>query len=221
MDYHASREPGQFGPAGSYGPPPGWSPPAWAPAARPQAPLRAGFAWARLLPTMLVALVIAGVVLGGIGLDKAIAAPSAGTLVVGGTVRLTAAPGWVLDRSGDVSSGIELRKAGAVLTAEVVAPVGAGGSASLLAEQRPSLDAEAAQISYGDVHTTTINDYDTSFVVFQATVVSQGGGVLDGELICMVVDGNDLVIFVAARQGHLDPVIDDITAMLKSVGVNG
>jgi hypothetical protein len=34
----------------------------------------------------------------------------------------------------------------------------------------------------------------------------------------MVVDGNAVVILVASQQGHLDPVIDDVTAMLRSVG---
>jgi hypothetical protein len=59
------------------------------------------------------------------------------------------------------------------------------------------------------------------FVVFQATVVSQHSGVLDGELVCMIVDGNAVVIFVAARQGYLEPVIDDVSAMLGSIGVAG
>jgi hypothetical protein len=35
----------------------------------------------------------------------------------------------------------------------------------------------------------------------------------------MVVDGNAVVVLVAAGQGHLDPVIDDVTAMLDSVSV--
>jgi cellobiose phosphorylase len=149
-----------------------------------------------------------------------IVAPSAGRLTVGGAVRLTAGPGWVLVPAIDGSSGIELRKADAILTAQVVSPDYAGTSASLLAEQRPSLDAESAQIGYGDVRTTTVNGHDTSFVIFQATVASHHSGVLDDELICMVVDGNAVVVFVAARQGYLDPVIGDLTAMLESVGVN-
>lgn len=221
-----SAPPGWVPPA--WVPPPGWAPPAgWGPGNAgwpspyywPPAPRRAGFAWSRVLLTMLVAMVIGGVVLGGIGLDVAIPAPSAGTVTVDGAVRFTAAPGWVLAPTTDASPGIELRKADALLTAEVVSSDSTVDSAALLAGQRPSLDAEAAQISYGDVRTTRINGFDTSFVLFQATVVSQHTGVLDGELICMVVDGNDLVIFVAARQGHLEPVIDDVTAMLQSVGV--
>jgi hypothetical protein len=35
----------------------------------------------------------------------------------------------------------------------------------------------------------------------------------------MVVNGNAVVIVVAAPQGDLDPVTDDVSAMLKSVRV--
>jgi hypothetical protein len=168
---------------------------------------------------MLVALIIAAVVLGGIGVDGAIAAPSAGTVVVGGTVTLTAAPGWVEVASDDPSfTGVELRKANAVLTAEVAASDYTGDSASLLESQKSSLDDEVAQASYGDPQTTSINGHDTSFMVFEATVTSGGhSGVIDGELVCMVVGGNAVVVLVAAGQGHLDPVVDDVTAMLRSV----
>jgi hypothetical protein len=168
-----------------------------------------------------VALIIATVVLGGIAVDGGIAAPSAGTLVVGGPVTLTAAPGWVKEPSDDPTfTGIELRKANAMLTAEVDASDYAGGSASLLGTQKESLDTQVAQASYGDVQATSINGHDTSYIVFEATVTSGGrSGVIDGELVCMVVDGNAVVILVAAGQGHLDPVIDDVTAMLDSVRV--
>jgi hypothetical protein len=55
--------------------------------------------------------------------------------------------------------------------------------------------------------------------MFEATVVSgQQSGIVDGELVCMVVDGNAVVLMVAAPQGDLDPVIDDVSAMLVSVG---
>jgi hypothetical protein len=157
--------------------------------------------------------------MGGLVLDSAIAAPSAGTVTIGGSVTMTAAPGWVLDSSPGAGPGIELQRASAALTAEVVSTSYAGTSATLLAGQRPSLDAEAAQISYGDVDTTTINGHDTSSVVFQATVVSTHTGVVDGELICMVVDGNAVVIVVVAQQGDLSSMIDDVAAMLHSVKV--
>jgi hypothetical protein len=166
----------------------------------------------------VVAAVIAVVVLGGIGLDAAIAAPSAGTVVIAGSVTLTAAPGWVLAASQDPASGVQLQKSDAILAAEVVASGYSGGSASMLADQQSSLTADTAQISYGDVHTTTISGHDTTFVVFEATVASdQGSGVVDGELVCMVVQGYAVVIVVDARQGDLDPMIDDISAMLVSI----
>jgi hypothetical protein len=173
----------------------------------------------RLLPTLLVALVIVAVVGGGIAADAAITAPSAGTLIVNGTVSVTAAPGWVKATSDDPSfGGVERRKANAVLTAEVDATGYASDSATLLASERPSLDAEVAQISYGEPGTTTLGGHDATSVVFEATVSSGSqSGVVDGELICMVVDGNAVVVLVAASQGHLDAVSDDVTAMLRSL----
>ena len=173
----------------------------------------------RWVPTILVAAIITVVVLGGIGLDTVIAAPSAGTVVVGGPVTIIAAPGWVLESPpGDTSEGIELQKSDAILTAEVVASSYSGDSASMLASQEESLSGESAQISYGDPQLTSVGGHDTAFVLFEATLVSgQRSGVIDGELTCMVVDGNAVVILVGAPQGDLDPVIDDVSAMLASV----
>jgi hypothetical protein len=183
-------------------------------------PQRSGLDRSRLLPTLVVALIIAAVVLGGIGLDGEIAAPSAGTVVVGGNVTMTAAPGWVLAPSQDVPTGIELQKSDAILTAEVVSRSHSGDSASMLAVQEQSLDDQSVQIAYSDVRSTSINGHDTTFVLFEATVVSgQHSGIVDGELVCMVVQGNAVVLMVAAPQGDLDPVIDDVSAMLVSVGV--
>lgn len=187
------------------------SPEGWAPQEpRPQ--------W---LATLIVAAIIAAVVLGGIGLDTAIAAPSAGTVTVGGSVTITAAPGWVLVAPADATSGgIELQKANAILTAEVASSSYSGAATAMLAAQEGSLSDETAQISYSHVHRTSVGGHDTAFVMFEATVASgERSGVVDGELICMVVEGNAVVILVAAPQGDLDPVIDDVTAMLMSVGV--
>jgi hypothetical protein len=171
------------------------------------------------MPTLAVALIVAGVVLGGIGLDNAIAAPSAGTVAVGGSVTMTAAPGWVLAPSQDApSTGIELQKGNAILTAEVVSSSYSGDSASMLANQEKSLDDQSVQIEYGDVRSTSIGGHDTTSVMFEATVASgQQSGIVDGELVCMVVQGNAVVLMVAAPQGDLDPVIDDVSAMLVSV----
>ena len=206
----------------------GWGPPL-APPPPPPPPPQQWAAWvpqrrvrldqARLMPTLAVALIVAGVVLGGIGLDNAIAAPSAGTVAVGGSVTMTAAPGWVLAPSQDApSTGIELQKGNAILTAEVVSSSYSGDSASMLANQEKSLDDQSVQIEYGDVRSTSIGGHDTTSVMFEATVASgQQSGIVDGELVCMVVQGNAVVLMVAAPQGDLDPVIDDVSAMLVSV----
>ena len=198
-------------------PPPPPPPPTWAQTWSAPEPF-----WlnrSRLLPTLALALVIAGVVLGGIGLDRAIPAPSAGTVVVGGSVTITAAPGWVLATPQDApTSGIELQKSDAILTAEVVSASYSGDSASMLTDQKQSLDEQSVQITYSDVRSTSISGHDTTFVMFEATVVSgQQSGIVDGELVCMVVQGNAVVLMVAAPQGDLDPVIDDVSAMLVSV----
>jgi hypothetical protein len=171
------------------------------------------------LATGVAAAIIAAVVLGGIGLDAVIAAPSAGTVTVGRSVTMTAADGWVLvSPAGDTSAGIELQKGNAILTAQVVATDYPGGAASVLADARRTLDAGAAQISYSEVRETTVGGHDTASVVFEATVASGGpSGVVDGELICMIVGRDAVAIVVAAPQGDLDPLIDDVTAMLRSV----
>lgn len=208
--------PGAAGWGPPLAPPPPPPPPQWA-AWVPQRRVRLDRA--RLMPTLAVALIVAGVILGGIGLDNAIAAPSAGTVAVGGSVTMTAAPGWVLAPSQDApSTGIELQKGNAILTAEVVSSSYSGDSASMLANQEKSLDDQSVQIEYGDVRSTSIGGHDTTSVMFEATVASgQQSGIVDGELVCMVVQGNAVVLMVAAPQGDLDPVIDDVSAMLVSV----
>ena len=208
---------GAWAPPASPAPAPGWSAPA-SPAPARTAPAFQ-FNRERWLPSIVVASIIACVVLGGIGLDQVIAAPSAGTVTVGGSVTITAAPGWVLaSPPGDTSSGIELEKADAVLTAQVVSSNFTGGSASMLSGQEQSLSGDSSQISYGDAHQTTVGGHDTTYVAFEATVASGQHGILDGELVCMVVNDNAVVIVAGAPQGDLDPIIDDIAAMLKSVG---
>jgi len=184
------------------------------------APRAAGINRARLLPSAIVAAIIAGVVLGGTGLDTVIAAPSAGTVAVGGSVTITAAPGWVLvSTPGDTSNGIELQKANAVLVAQVVSTGYSGTSGSFLPQQEQALSGQSAQISFGDAHQASIGGHDTTYVAFEETMASGGRtGVLDGELVCMVVGNNAVVIVVGAPQGGLDSVVDDVSAMLKSVG---
>jgi hypothetical protein len=166
-----------------------------------------------------VAAIVAGVVLGGIGIDAAMAAPSAGTVAIGGSASMTAAPGWVLvSPAGDTSQGIELQKANAILTAQVLSSSYSGDSASIVSVAKQSLG-DSAQISYGDTHHTTIGGNDTTYVAFEAVLSGQHSGVIDGELVCMVVQTDAIVIAAAAPQGHFDPVVDDVSAMLKSVRV--
>ena len=176
---------------------------------------------ARLRPTVAVAAVIAAVVLGGMGLDRAIASPSAGTLGIGASLTITAAPGWVLDSAADsTTSGVQLRKADAILTAQVVAQTYSGDSASIIDEAEKELTGATAQISFGDTHHSPINGHDTTYVSFQATVSTSGrSGVVDGEMIAMAV-GADAVLFeLAAPQGRLSSAVDDVTVMIESVRV--
>lgn len=183
---------------------------------KPAQPFRA-----RLLPTVAVAAVIAAVVLGGLGIDGVLAAPSAGTLDIGASVTITAAPGWVLDSAAEgTTSGVQLRKADAILTVQVIDQAYSGDSASIIDEAEKELAGPTAQISFGDAHNSPINGHDTTYVSFQATVATSGrSGLVDGEVIAMVV-GDDAVLFeLAAPQGRLGPAVDDVTAMLESVRV--
>ena len=204
-------------------PPPGTPPPGWYPpiAAAPVPAARSfQFDRARWLPTFLVAAIVAGVVLGGIGIDAAVAAPSAGTVAIGGSASMTAAPGWMLvSTAGDTSQGIELQKANAILTAKFISSSDSSDSASMVSDAKQSLGGDSAQISYGDTHHTTIGGNDTTYVAFEAVLSGQHSGVIDGELVCMVVQTDEIVIVVAAPQGHFGPVVDDVSAMLQSVRV--
>lgn len=193
---------------------------AWSAPAGPAAPAPAAADRARLLPTVLVAVVIAAVVLGGLGLDRVLAEPSAGTLAIGASVTVTAAPGWVLSPSaGDSNSTIQLRKSDAILTAQIVSGDW-GDSAALIKEAETELDAATAQISFGDDRRSLINGNDTSSVQFQATVsTADHSGVVDGEAIAMIVGGHAVVFEVAAPQGRLDSSVDDVSTMLQSVRV--
>jgi hypothetical protein len=176
----------------------------------------------RWRPTALVAAVIAVVVLGGLALDGVIPAPSAGTQTIGGSVTITAASGWILiPGSGGNSGGIALQKGDATLTAQVLSQQFTGSSAAIMAQVRRQLDSQVAQISYGDEHKTQISGNDSTYVLFEAIVSGSGQsshmGTVDGELVCLVVSGNAVVVEVAAPQGDLQFVTDDISTMVKTV----
>jgi hypothetical protein len=178
----------------------------------------------KFVHTYLVAVVIAIVVLGGLGLDAAIAAPSAGTVAIGGTATLTAAPGWVFVQHVNGDQGVELQKGNAFLDAIVDTSV-SGDSGAVLDSEEKGLNGGSAQVTFGATQKGNIGQYDTAIASFEAVITSSSGtgtggsGVVDGELVCMVVDGQSVVIEAYAPQGLLNPVSDDIVAMIKSVGV--
>jgi hypothetical protein len=205
---------------------PTWMPPA----------ARRAFDRSRLAPTLAVAAIVAGVVFGGIGLDRAIAAPSAGTVGLGGAIEMDAAPGWVLapadsggnsgNSGGSVGSGgsggsggwIELRKSDGLLFATVTDQGYRGNVAAILAEQESALKSETAQISFGDEQDTEVGANPTAMAVFEAVVSdSRQSGTVDGELVAMVVDGNAIAFQVFIGQGEFGSISDDIVAMVSSV----
>jgi hypothetical protein len=203
-------------PAQGWAPVPGAVPQGWP---QPVAP-RTSFNRQKWLPTVAVAAVIAGVVLGGIGLDRAIAAPSAGTLELGNGATLTAAPGWAKVESGD-SSGVTLQKGN---TRFVVVAVPFQGSAhEIVIATEKELNSELDSIQFGEVTDTTWSGHDTSVVGFSAVVSGSGGsggGTLDGVVIGMIVKSDGIQMLAVAPVGMLDSsAADDIKAMAASIEV--
>jgi hypothetical protein len=190
--------------------------PVWTPPAGDRA-----FDRSRLVPTLVVAAILAGVVLGGIGLDRAIAAPSAGTVRLAGAIEMDAAPGWVLapaDAGGNSPGWIELRKSDALLFATVTDQSYRGDAAAILAREESALRSETAQISFGDEHDSSVGANPAAMAVFEA-VVSDGAqsGTVDGEVVAMVVDGNAVALEVSIGQGEFGSISDDFAAMASSV----
>jgi hypothetical protein len=206
------------------------APPFFVPAPVGTRPTRAApwlfamFTRPKFVHTYLVAVVIAVVVLGGLGLDAVIAAPSAGTVSIGGNATLTAAPGWVFVQHVDGDQGVELQKGNAFLDAIVDTSV-SGDANTVLDDEEKGLNSGSAQVTFGATQKGNIGQFDTAIASFEAVITSSSGsgsggsGVIDGELVCMVVDGQSVVIEAYAPQGLLKPVSDDIVAMIKSVGV--
>ena len=184
----------------------------------------------RLGATSLVGAVVAAVVLGGVLLDGVLPAPTAGTQNIGGTVTMTAASGWTLapvqGGQGTRSQGIVLQKGDATLSAQVLSQDFTGDSTEIMNEVKQALSSQVAQISYGDQHQTRVGGHDTTYVLFEAIVsgVSSGAGAanrgtVDGEVVCMVVSGNAVVVEVDAPQGDLQYVTSDVSAMIQTVRV--
>jgi hypothetical protein len=140
-------------------------------------------------------------------------------VVIGGSVAITAAPGWVLSEDdADETDIVVLRAADAILVAQVLQRSFDGDPASLLDALKAELREGADQVSFGESRSTSISGYPTAYVTFQATVSSsKGSGVIDGEIVCVVVDGTAVVVEVASPQGRFDYVAPDLTAMLESL----
>ena len=197
---------------------PGFGQPAWAPVGVGPVVVRKPHGRPRLLPTIAVAGVIAAVVLGGLGLDDAIASPSAGKVEIGQSVTITAAPGWVSTGTGGSSVGVELQKSDAILDA--TAEAYDGTPTERLAGVEAALQSDAAQISFGTEQDGTIGGREAASVTFSAIVSGpSGSGTVDGEIVCLVSGGTAILFEVYAPQGDLDPVADDIVAMVHSVEV--
>jgi hypothetical protein len=208
-------------------PPQAWAPGAaygWgAPPGRPAAPGIGVAARPRWAGTIAVAIIVAGVVLGGIAADNAIPVPSAGRVAISRPVYMTAAPGWVTTKAaGDITDGLAFQNSSALLIAQVLSTNYDRDARQLLLASEAGFGADAAQISFGGERDVVLNGKDASEVTFSALVSGDGGsGMLDGELVCLVLPsgGNGYAVFiqVAAPQGDLSSITDDIDAMAGSV----
>jgi hypothetical protein len=168
------------------------------------------------MPTVVVAIVIAAVTLGGIGLDKVIAAPSAGIVNIGGSVTIHAAPGWVRVDTGS-DQGVTLQNADVRLMA-AGAPYD-GTATAMLTEVRKSLTDQVDQIAFGEEQDGTLAGHEAALIGFEAISSGSGGGTIDGEVICLIDAGNGILFEVVAPQGSLDNAVDDIKTMAASIEV--
>jgi hypothetical protein len=191
---------------------PAWGAPGYA---APAPATRFTFDRQKWLPTLAVAAVIAGVVLGGIGLDKVVAAPSVGTVSLGGGATMEAAPGWMQVDTGD--NGVTLQKANVRLFA--VATAYDGSAQALLQEVETSIRNEADQVTFGSEQTGTLSGHEAAIVGFEAIISGSAGATLDGEAICLVVAPDGILIEAIAPVGMLDSAAQDIKAMASSVEV--
>jgi hypothetical protein len=196
---------------------PGWG---MAPAAPAPTAARQRVHWAG---TVAVAAVVAAVVLGGLFVDAAVPLPSAGTVTISGPVTMTAAQGWTLTTAaGEVSDGIALQRASALLIAQVVDTSWSGDDASLLREAEKSFAADGG-FRFGDSRRVTLGGHQVSEAAFSALVSSAGSsGVIDGELLCMVLRSGSnayaVLLQVGVPQGMLSSITADADAMAASVG---
>ena len=163
--------------------------------------------------TLAVAAVVAGVVLGGLGLDSVLAAPSAGRVELGAGVTMTAAPGWV-EAETDMTFGVKLQKGTVVLLAGAQRSEATASQA--LESEMDSLRSEAPEVAFGPEQSVTIGGREAVVVVFTAIFSS---GTADGEIVCLTSGGRVVVVDVVAPQGHLQRAEDDIKTMIGSIEV--
>jgi hypothetical protein len=175
--------------------------------------------------TVVVVAIIGAVVLGGGIADGAIAAPSAGQVAVSGPVRVTAAPGWTVSTAaGDVQDGVALEHAGALLIVQVVSTGYSGDGAQLLGESERSLGAGAGHIWFGEGRAVELGGRNASEATFSALLSGTGGtGVLDGEVVCLVIPSGGqsyaVVLQVGVPQGTLGSVTSAVDMMAGSLEV--
>jgi hypothetical protein len=177
----------------------------------PRKPLL-GQAW---INALAVAGLIAFVVLGGIGLDTVIAAPSAGKVALGDGVTMTAAPGWVkTENQGGL--GIRLQQGSAVMLA--LATLSNATPSEALGAEKDGLraDPHVHDVAFGPEQSGKIGGRKVAMDVFTAIL---DAGTLDGEIICLSMEGRIVVIEVIAPQGYLHDADGDVATMIKSLEV--
>lgn len=217
-------DPGARAPDRSVAPP--WAGAHWPPPPRaevqPVGPARERPRWRG---TILVGAIVAAVVLGGEVADAAIAAPSAGEVAVSGPVHVAAAPGWTLATAvGNVQDGVALQRGQALVVVQVVSNAYSSDDAQLLADAEQSLAASAGQIWFGGEKRVELGGRSASEATFSALLSGKGGsGILDGELVCLVIPSGTgryaVVLHVGVPQGTLGSVTYDVDAMAASVAV--
>ena len=177
------------------------------------APPRKPFLSQSWINTLAVAAVVAAVVLGGLGLDSVLAAPSAGSVDLGAGVTMTAAPGWVKVET-DMTVGVKLQKGSVVLLS--AAQRSQETPSQALESEMDGLRSEASEVAFGPEQTVEIGGRETVLVVFTAILPA---GTADGEIVCLAVEGRIVVVDVVAPQGNLQRAEDDIKTMIGSIEV--
>jgi hypothetical protein len=202
----------------------GWAPPP--PVAASGARGRDGVAARpRWKGTIAVALIVACVALGGVAADNAIPEPSAGRVAISTPIYMTAGPGWVAtNAAGGVTDGVELQKSNALFVAQVISAEYDGDARQLLDASKEGFQHATARVTFGNDRDIDLNGKQASVVTFSALFSDGGGsGVIDGEIVCMVLHsgGQAYAVFIqaGAPQSYLASITGEIEAMAGSVRV--